>query len=419
MASVRQRAGTKFWFACFTLPNGKRVQRSTKETDRKKSQKIADEWEAVTRGRVTARQTQKVIADLYRAITGEHLVFPTVREYFDSWVVRKKPETAPSTYRYYHDKAQRFVNWLGNRADQQIALITRDDILEFRTAELARVAPRSVNHSIKFLRMVFKTAKEDGKYHDENPSAGVNLAKLRDATRRRGFTIPEIKRVLKNANHEWRSLIYFGLYTGQRLGDLARLTWQNVDLDRDEIRFVSRKTGRTMIIPIASPLRVQIENLPAGDDPHQPLHPRAIASVEKSGGVKTLSRQFSELLADAGLAKTKAHRKSTNGSGRDGRRELSQISFHSLRHTATSLMKNAGINASVVMDIIGHESEAISMHYTHIDEETKRNAIALLPAILGDRPARKIGTATRTDRGRPKLASKIAKSKSEEEIKPC
>jgi integrase len=383
MASIRQREGSKFWFGCVTLPNGRRVQRSTKEADRKKAQKIAEQWEAATHGRVTARQTQKVIADLYRDITGQRLVFPTVREYFDAWVARKKPETASSTYRFYHDKAQAFLGWLGKRADEQIALIDRQDILDFRAAELKRVSPRSVNHAIKFLRMVFKTAKEDGKYHDENPASGVKVAKLRDVSRRRGFTIPEIRRVLEIANDEWRSLIYFGLYTGQRLGDLARLTWQNVDLDRDEIRFVSCKTGRTMIIPIAQPLRAQIESLPAGDDPHQPLHPRAFASVEKSGGVKTLSRQFYELLADAGLAKAKAHRKRESAPGRDGHRELSQISFHSLRHTATSLMKNAGINASVVMDIIGHESEAISAHYTHIDEETKRKAIALLPAIPG------------------------------------
>jgi integrase len=382
MASIRQRARTKFWFACFTLPNGRRVQRSTKESNRKKAQHIADKWEAATRGRVTARQTQKVIAELYRDITGQHLVFPTVREYFDSWVARKKPETAPSSYRLYHDKARGFLRWLGKRADEQIALIDRQDILDFRAAELQRVAPRSVNYSIKFLRMVFKTAKEDGKYPDENPASGVKVAKLGEASRRRGFTIPEIKRVLTVANDEWRSLIFFGLYTGQRLGDLARLTWQNVDLDRDEIRFVSRKTGRTMIIPIAPPLRVEIENLPAGDDPHQPLHPRAIASVEKSGGItNTLSRQFRELLADAGLATPKAHRTTENAPGRDGPRELSQISFHSLRHTATSLMKAAGINASVVMDIIGHESEAISAHYTRIDEDTKRQAIAKLPRI--------------------------------------
>jgi len=318
-----------------TLPNGRRVQRSTKETSRKKAQAIADKWEAATRGRVTARQTQKVIAELYRDITGQHLVFPAVREYFDSWVARKKPEIALSSYHLYHEKARRFVNWLGNRADQQIALITRDDILGFRAVELERVAPRSVNHSIKFLRMVFKTAKEDGKYQDENPASGVKVARLRDGNSRRGFTIPEIRRVLEVANDEWRSLIYFGLYSGQRLGDLARLTWSNVDLARDEIRFLSRKTSRTMIIPIAPPLRVEIENLPAGDDPRQPLHPRAFASVEKSGGVNTLSRQFRELLADAGLATPKAHRTTEAAPGRDGPRELSQISFHSLRHTAT------------------------------------------------------------------------------------
>src|SRR5438128_3362396 len=381
MASIRQREGSKFWFACVSIPNGRRVQRSTKETDRKKAQQLAEKWESATRGRVTARQTQKVIAELYRDITGQHLDFPTVREYFNSWVARKKPETAPSTYAFYQGKAQRFVDWLGNRADQQIVLITREDILGFRAAELERVARRSVNHAIKFLRMVFKTAKEDGKYHDENPATGVKTAKLRGETRRRGFTIPEIRRVLEIANDEWRSLIFFGLYTGQRLGDLARLTWQNVDLARDEIRFVSRKTGRTMIIPIAPPLRAHIEKLPAGDDPDQPLHPRAFASVEKSGGVKTLSRQFYELLADTGLTMPKAHRRSDDAPGRDGHRELSPISFHSLRHTATSLMKNVGINASVVMDIIGHESEAISAHYTHVDEDTKREAIAKLPPI--------------------------------------
>jgi hypothetical protein len=44
-------------------------------------------------------------------------------------------------------------------------------------------------------------------------------------------------------------------------------------------------------------------------------------------------------------------------------------------------MKNAGINASVVMDIIGHESEAISAHYTHVDEETKRAALRKMPEL--------------------------------------
>jgi integrase len=37
----------------------------------------------------------------------------------------------------------------------------------------------------------------------------------------RPFTLREIQRVLAVADPEWQSLIKFGLYTGQRLGDLG------------------------------------------------------------------------------------------------------------------------------------------------------------------------------------------------------
>jgi integrase len=70
-------------------------------------------------------------------------------------------------------------------------------------------------------------------------------------------------------------------------------------------------------------------------------------------------------MAKVGMVPAKPHRAFQNSSGRNGRRQHSQISFHSLRHTATSLMKNAGISPAIVQDIIGHESEAISANYTH------------------------------------------------------
>jgi integrase len=59
----------------------------------------------------------------------------------------------------------------------------------------------------------------------------------------------------------------------------------------------------------------------------------------------------------------------------------SEVTFHSLRHTAASLLKNAGVSETVARDIIGHESAAISRHYTHIHEGSKRKALAKLPDI--------------------------------------
>lgn len=381
MASLRRKQTSKFWWACFDLPNGKRMQRSTKEHDKRRAQKIADAWEDAARRVRTARQMQKVVAELFQDIAGEALPSATVCAYFDSWLNRKRGETSATTFIFYEGKSRHFLAWLGERADGELARLTTADILAFRTAESERVSASTVNHEIKFLRMVFEQAKRDGLIA-ENPAEMVKTLKRTERNTRRAFTLPELQRLLSVAEDEWRSLILFGLYTGQRLGDLARLTWQNIDLERSELRLVTSKTSRQQIIWMAEPLLRHVESMPAGDNPKQPLHPRAFASVTKSGKVGTLSRQFYELMASAGLAEAKKHRAGeTEAKGRRGRREISEISFHALRHTATSLLKNAGVSPAIVQDIIGHESAAISANYTHIEDAAKRDALAKLPDV--------------------------------------
>jgi integrase len=48
--------------------------------------------------------------------------------------------------------------------------------------------------------------------------------------------------------------VLFGLYLGQRLGDLAKLTWRAVDLETGEVAFSTRKTGRRIVLPLVQPL---------------------------------------------------------------------------------------------------------------------------------------------------------------------
>ena len=177
-------------------------------------------------------------------------------------------------------------------------------------------------------------------------------------------------------------MIYFGLYTGQRLGDISTLTWQNVDLEQREIRLQTAKTERQQIIPIAGPLLRHIMTLPSSDDPKAPIHPRAHEIVTREGRVGTLSREFYEIMMDAGLVKKKTHKKKTDANGRRGRHTVNEISFHALRHTATSLMKNAGISSSIVQEFIGHDSEAINRVYTHIETESMRRAADALPDLI-------------------------------------
>ena len=83
----------------------------------------------------------------------------------------------------------------------------------------------------------------------------------------------------------------------------------------------------------------------------------------------------------AGLLARKSHKKKEGAQGRSGRHEINRISFHALRHTATSLMKNAGISPAIVQEFIGHESEAVNRAYTHIETAAMKRAADALPDL--------------------------------------
>lgn len=384
MASLKKFPRCKFWYACYTMPDGKRVQRSTKQTDRKKAQKIADEVEMVWKDKLSARQTQRLIAEVYEKASGTNLHSESTTKYFNKWLGRRKGEVADTTFKFYRSKALSFLKFLGGKSDDPIQDVSPQDVLRFRDEEVKRVKPATVNHGVKFLRIIFEDAKRDCMIAD-NPAEGVRLLKKTDTLVRRPFTLEEIRKVLAVSDNEWKSIIMFGLYTGQRLKDIALLKWLNLDLDSGEVRIRSSKTRRSTVIPIAPPLLEHIRGLDGGYDPEAYVHGIAAGRVEAQGKTGTLSRQFREILVKAGLAEKRPHRKADRvDNGRVGRRLTSPLSFHSLRHTATSMLKNAGVSSAVVQDIIGHESAAMSAIYTHIDEATKKSALDKMPDIRGD-----------------------------------
>ncbi len=262
-------------------------------------------------------------------------------------------------------------------------MLTKEHLVSFRNALLKRLSAKAANHHLKVMKMLFRAAKRNG-FIGDNPAEFVETIceKQADKKRRRPFALEQFRAVLSVADTEWRSMILFGLYTGQRIGDIARLTWANVDLDKGQIRLVTQKTGAVRLIPMAQPLREHIETLPAPDARPDlaPLHPRACALVEKNGKSGTLSNQFADLLALAGLREKKAHR-ATTGEGRGGRHDYKKLSFHSLRHSAVTFLKEAGTPGAVVQKLIGHESAQISELCTSVGEESLTKAAAAFPML--------------------------------------
>jgi integrase len=162
------------------------------------------------------------------------------------------------------------------------------------------------------------------------------------------------------------------------LGDAAKLTWANVDLDRKTIRFTPQKTqkrGRAIEVPLAPELEEFLLKWPGTNErPNAPLLPTL--SPLRTGGCNGLSARFRKLMAESGV-EGHEHEPRLQGKGR----KFHELTFHSLRHTCVSAMANNGVAREVRMKIAGHTSDAHE-RYTHLELDLMRQALSALPRLL-------------------------------------
>ena len=381
MASIVKRPATRYWHAQFRDSSGRLLERTTRVTNPKVAQKIAEGFEAAAQKQKNLASLRESFNSLLAETFGEEVPVRTARDFAKSWIQNKSLETKPSTLATYRRTIDIFLEFLGPKAEVDLADVTQRQVVEFRNKLAGTLSAETVNLHLQRLRMFFKSAQADGCI-TANPAQFVPPIKSDPmaSVSRQAFSVPQIQSLLSIADPEWQSLIKFGLYTGQRLGDIARLTWANVDLAREELRFVTGKTGRTVTIPLGGPLQAHILDLAHPDELGQPIHPLAFQTVLKEGRVGSLSLQFAQLLGQAGLRQPRENHRG-KGKGRDSKRTKYELSFHSLRHTAVSLLKDAGIPQAVVMELVGHRSEAISNQYTHTGRESLAKAVNALPEV--------------------------------------
>lgn len=388
MSSVHKEKGKPNWFCHYTDHKGRRRRKSTGSDDRKEAIRVCNQIQAIEdkarSGRITEDRARKVIASVVADIleaSGAAFHRESVADHFNGWIKAREVECSAGTFARYSGVVSKFLEFLGSRRNADLASLQTADIEKYRAGMVGKVSNATVNTHLKILRVCLEKAVRKNVF-DKNPARMVDNLDNSKRNRRAAFKLDDLKSILEKANDEWRGLILTCLYTGMRLSDGANLAWSNVDFSADggkgEIVIVEKKTDETHRIPICKALRPHLEKLPSADDTQAPVFPNLAGKAES-----WLSNQFHELMAEAGLAKSrKVHQKKADGPGRGGKRQLSKLSFHSLRHTATSLLKNAGVSNAIAQDIIGHDSEAVSRNYTHIDPETRRAALDKMPEVL-------------------------------------
>lgn len=415
MATIHRQPGRPFWFCALSIfdaetGTNKRVFRSTKMRDKKRALEICHTWNKAAvlarKGKLSetavsdliaqsvkdaceASEKNKIgetfarsiikrgVADIYQRGNLESLETQRIREWCKNWLETKSVKTATATHARYQRIIDRFLTFLGSdKSKRELTALRDEDVERFHTREAKELSPATADLSLKVLRICFAAAVKR-RLLAVNPATSVDVIGSNGNSKRRAFTVAEIKRILRACNDdaEWRGLILFGLYLAQRLGDLAKLTWRAVNIETGEIAFTTRKTARRMALPLVQPLADYLASLPTSDDADSFIFPRA-AKATRTG---TLSNQFREILVAAGLLAPRSH--AATGKGRSQARETSELSFHSLRHSAVTMLKAGGVSDVLAREIVGHESAAVSRQYTHLTTDDLRTAMQRLPDV--------------------------------------
>lgn len=397
MPSLVKDVRSPFWICCFTSSDGRRLKKSTKQKDRRKALEIClalDRAESLARqGVLTEARARELVGEVVQRTSGESLQYFTVEQWFGHWIEGKTDSKAVRTGERYQQIADEFIGFLGGRAKLNIAAITPKDILAFRKMRRSKgLAPSTVNLDIKIIGGAFNAAKRQG-YIPTNPCTAIEALPDDDKTEKEVFSAKHVRalmdaavamkhgRPIFEAGEDWCGAILFAFYTGARLQDVANMRWNSIDLAARLVSYVPRKTRKTrklgaaVVVPIHSELETFLLGLSAPDSGKAFVFPQLAGS--ESGGRTGLSRTFARIMARA-----KIEGSVTRAANKQGR-TVRSLTFHSLRHSFSSAMANAGVSEEVRMKLTGHTTREVHQKYTHHELAPLRAAVAQIPKLDG------------------------------------
>ncbi len=400
------------------LESERKLAISTDAQGRKNLSLLAEANAAAARGELTEARARELLSRMVEGVTGEGLQTQTVRNWSAEWQKRKMP-LAKSTRDRYATSMRTFLAFLGDKADRSLEMITKTDIRNFRDEvrygkgidsdpiQKSKKKPeilmpirtaKTTNHYLKDVRAMLKEAVEDDLLTN-NPAKGVKSLPEDDSVTRKPFTSDEVKKLIEKSGEigwyglvfsqradkprlrlnrcsDWPGVILFGYYVGTRIGDIARLTWQNIDLDGEVATFVPSKTKRNLKIyqvPLHTRLVSWLKEQRRNSERDGPVFPSLFHTT--TSGEHGLSLQFVAIMKHANIDRILI-RPATKT-----RRAQYARGFHSLRHTSNSALANAKVSQEIRMKIMGHQSEDVNTGYTKFEIETMRSEINKLPPI--------------------------------------
>jgi integrase len=165
------------------------------------------------------------------------------------------------------------------------------------------------------------------------------------------------------------NIVRVALLTGMRRGEILRLEWDHVDLERGFLRIVQSKGGTEQSIPLSDAARAVLSSIPRTPDPEDPEKVLPLVFPGRGGKRRAdVNKDAKEIKAAAKLPTTFRL-------------------FHGARHNFASHLASSGVDLYTVGRLLTHKSPQMTKRYSHLSDSALRTAAELagrLVAGVGD-----------------------------------
>lgn len=321
----------------------------------------------------TRRQAEQVLQDRLRLFNSSDYrpsSSCTLREYAENrWLPEVLPTLKHSTNKHYQYVLR--VHVYPVLGGMQLRLINRDVVQDFISAKLrSGLSWRTV----KGIRTAFGTLMGAAEMAELIPSNPVRKTRFprRGPTKQRAEIAPgKIQELLDALPEPSQSVAWLLVLTGLRIGELLALRWQNIDLEKKELRvthsvydghFDVPKTPRSQrSVPLGSKaVEILTKRKPSV------ANPEALVFATRQGSAfdrhNLTNRQLKNTCKKLGLV---------------------GVNWHWLRHANATLLDAVGTPLGTVQALLGHSSSEITREvYLHSIPADARTAVEKVEDLL-------------------------------------
>ena len=315
------------------------------------------------------------------AKVGRYTVGQWMEVWFEHYAKVKVRPSSHQTYRGYIDNHIK-----PNIGKIQLEKLTSLDLQKFYKKLLGKgrvdriesrkqsngLSAKTVQNIHQIISSAMKLAQEQ-KLIASNPTEGCALPRL-EHREMQTLPVEQLQSFLREAKDSGVfELYYLELVTGLRRGELLGLKWEDVDLERGDLR-VRRQIARISGEVVEAPLKTKnaYRTLPLAEDTVDILE----AQRKKTGDSPWVfpSPTGGPISPDSVLHMLHRVLK---------RAGLPRVRFHDLRHTFATLALQNGVDVKTMSGMLGHFSAGFTLDtYAHVTTASQRQVAKTMESIL-------------------------------------